>query len=374
MGRLTTDDQSGGAGAMAGTPYAELLAQAREVAEHYLAPCANEVDQADRVPVENLERLAAAGLLGLTTPVAYGGHGAPPETVRALMEILAAACGVTIFVAFQHLVACRHLAGGENEALKTKLLPRLARGERLASLAFSHLRRPGPPLLRVERDGPVSVLNGTAPWATGWGVAHEVLIAGVLPDGRSVWFLVPLAESKMLRASPPMRLCAMNASATVSLTCHNLWVGPERYVKTMTPEELRADTSHAVLFFTSLSLGAATAAMRIVRDRANERKNATMMAAADALERETADARREVALVAARAAAPDYPEATLQVRARCIELGVRAAHSAVTVSSGAANQLDHAAQRIFREAMVYTTTALTGDLQAAVLERLMTRG
>jgi hypothetical protein len=38
--------------------------------------------------------------------------------VRSLLEILASACGVTAFIAFQHLVACRHVAAGQNEALK----------------------------------------------------------------------------------------------------------------------------------------------------------------------------------------------------------------------------------------------------------------
>jgi alkylation response protein AidB-like acyl-CoA dehydrogenase len=350
------------------TQYRALLERAREIAVRDLAPRANQTDQSDQPPFENIRRLAEAGLLGLTTPVAFDGHGAPPKVVGSFLETIASACGVTVFVAFQHLVACRHLAGSENEGLKARLLPALARGELFCTLAFSHLRRPGPPVLRVERVDDTYVFEGTAPWSTGWGLAQEVLLAGTLPDGRSVWVLAPC---EMLQASPPMRLCGMNASATVSLTCDGLRIGPERYVKTLTREQLATDSSAAILFFSSLSLGAAVGSIELVRRLATARSSPVLADAANALEQETAAARRAVDAAAEKTGAPDYPETARRVRAWCIDLGVRAAHAAVTASSGSANLMENAAQRLFREAMVYTLIAQTGDLQAAVLERLV---
>ena len=62
------------------------------------------------------------------------------------------------------------------------------------------------------------------------------------------------------------------------------------------------------------------------------------------------------------------------LRARCIDLGMRAAHAAVTAGGGAANGLDHPAQRLFREAMVYTLVAQTRDLRVATLDRLTRPG
>jgi hypothetical protein len=52
---------------------------------------------------------------------------------------------------------------------------------------------------------------------------------------------------------------------------------------------------------------------------------------------------------------------------------VRAAHAAVVVGSGGANLLDSSAQRLFREAMLYTLTAQTWPLQQASLRRLLAR-
>src|SRR5438105_1426912 len=77
--------------------------------------------------------------------------------------------------------------------------------------------------------------DGAAPWATGWGLATHVLLAGTLPSGDSAWVVIPAEESEALRASPPMRLCAASASATVSLSCRGLVAGPEWFVKTASP-------------------------------------------------------------------------------------------------------------------------------------------
>jgi len=352
--------------------YQTLLGRAREIAAQELATRATATDQAAVMPLDNVRLLAEAGLLGLSTPIEHGGHGAPPEVLRAFTEILAAACGVTGFVVAQHLTACRHIAAGENEALKLALLPRLAAGKVLATVAFSHLRRPGPPVLRVTRDGEDYVFDGTAPWATGWGLASEVLLAGSLPDGASVWVVAPLVASQHMTASPPMRLCAMSASATVSLTCAGLRIGPSRYVKTLTPEQLAADTATAVLSVGAMSLGAALGACGLLRGIAEARSSPLHAEVATTLEHEVAAARAEVNRVTAQASLATSEDA-YRARAWCIELGVRAAHAAVTASSGAANLLDHPAQRLFREAMVYTLTAQTSDLQTATLTRLVRR-
>jgi alkylation response protein AidB-like acyl-CoA dehydrogenase len=350
-----------------------LLQGTRQIAREVLAPRAEATDQAEGPPVENLRVLAEAGLLGLTTPQEYGGHGAPGEVIRAFMEILAGACGVTTFLLFQHLGACGQIARGENEKLKEELLPRLARGERFCTLAFSHLRRPGPPAVRVEVEADGYRFHGVAPWATGWDVADELLLAGTLPDGNSVWVVAPAIESQALQPSPPMRLCAASASNTVSLTCNGLKVGRERRVKTLPREQLAEDTFTGLLGHSMLSLGVAFTAATLVRARGEARDLPALVAAAEALEREAAAARRDVEFWAERPAVPEYRRNVVRIRAWCIDVGARAAQAAVIAGGGAANSLDQPAQRLYREALLYSVTALTPDLQAAAMERLTGR-
>jgi kynurenine formamidase len=60
----------------------------------------------------------------------------------------------------------------------------------------------------------------------------------------------------------------------------------------------------------------------------------------------------------------------LYLRAWAIDLATRIAHAAVTVSSGAANYMHNNAQRVYREALVFTVTGQTRDVMAATLKRL----
>jgi alkylation response protein AidB-like acyl-CoA dehydrogenase len=353
--------------------FAALLHRAREIASTVLAPRANDTDQSDEPPVENIRLLADAGLLGLTTPVRYGGHGAPGEVVREYTEILSAACGVTTFTQGQHLSACSLIARAENEGLKEALLPAYARGERICGIAFAHVRRPGPPMLRVEQQGDHYLFNGTAAWFTGWGVMNDVLLAGTLPDGRFLYVVISLEQDGHLEASPPMKLAAMNASGTVSLICTDLRVSSDRVMKLISPEEMAATDAGALLGVTSQIFGVSRASIDLLRSLAEKRDEAVFHDTAHALEDEMAAARRVVDSWRDRTDAPGYKDNALKARAWCIEFGVRAAHAALAASGGGANSLSHPAQRLFREAMFYTLTAQTGDVRTATLRRLSER-
>ncbi|WP_437321601.1 acyl-CoA dehydrogenase family protein [Sorangium sp. So ce385] len=358
-----------GAGAIA------LIERTRALAALVLAPAANATDQADSVPREHLRALAEAGLLGIATPARYGGLGAPARVAREVLEILAGACGVTAFVQMQHATAaCPLIARGDNEALKERALPRLASGERFCTVGFSHVRRPGPPMVRIEPDGDHVRLDGTVPWLTGHGIADDAVIAGTLPDGRLMYVLTPLSAGDSIEASAPLRLSAMNASATVSLTLRALRVGPEQVIATATREQQAARDVAGLLTPAALSLGAAGAAVALLASLAERRGDAQLAGAARALEDEREAARAEVNAWADQPEAEGYAEHAVRARASCVDLGVRAAHAAVAATGGSANRLDNAAQRLFREAMLYSLTAQTRDLQAATVQRLLGRG
>jgi alkylation response protein AidB-like acyl-CoA dehydrogenase len=353
--------------------FGELLERARRIAATVLAPNANAVDQSDDPPGGAVRLLAEAGLLGLTTPERYGGAGAPGPVVRAYTEMLAAACGTTTFIQGQHLSACALIAAGENDALKEEVLPVFASGERICGIAFAHLRRPGPPMLRVTEEGDAYLFDGTAAWFTGWGVMTDVLLAGTLPDGNYLYVVVPLEQGGRLTATQPMKLAAMNASATVSLVCEGLRVPKDRRMKRITPEQMSATDAGAIFGVTSQIFGATTASIALVRRLAEQRGNALFAETADALDAELAAARGLVETWRDRTSSDDYRENALAARAWCIEMGVRAAHAAVAATGGGANDRGNTAQRLFREAMFYTLTAQTSDTRTATLTRLRDR-
>ena len=54
---------------------AELQARAREFARTVVLPRAAEIDRQEQYPWDIVKALAAAGFLGMTIPIAYGGQG-----------------------------------------------------------------------------------------------------------------------------------------------------------------------------------------------------------------------------------------------------------------------------------------------------------
>jgi alkylation response protein AidB-like acyl-CoA dehydrogenase len=207
---------------------------------------------------------------------------------------------------------------------------------------------------------------------TGWPVLAGVIYGATLPDGKYIHLYVPTTISDHLRASEPLPLCAMGASATVEAYLTDLFVPEEDFVRYSSPEEMSKGDTNGIAGAVAPALGCATGSLKLLRQIAVRRSNLTaIQEAADALAQEI-DACREEARHWAEGPKdiPEYKENALKARSWAITLGVRAAHMAVTASSGAANSLDHPAQRRFREAMFYTLIAQTGDIMAATLARL----
>jgi alkylation response protein AidB-like acyl-CoA dehydrogenase len=70
---------------------ADVVEVARRIGEDVLFPAALAVDQADTVPAEHLDILAAAGLYGLAGPREAGGLDADLLTLCSVVEVLAGA-------------------------------------------------------------------------------------------------------------------------------------------------------------------------------------------------------------------------------------------------------------------------------------------
>src|SRR5579875_890695 len=193
----------------------DAVARAARLAEEELFPRALETDAAPLLPRARLDALAAAGLYGVAGPRELG--GAPDlATFCRVLEALASGCLTTAFVFAQHHNAVRTLAGAPADLPARRLLEPLCRGDVRAGVAYSALRRPGPPLLSARPVGASFVLDGRAPWVSGFGLVDVVHVAALTDDGRVVWGLVDAAEGPTLVARP-LPLLALGASGTVEL-------------------------------------------------------------------------------------------------------------------------------------------------------------
>jgi alkylation response protein AidB-like acyl-CoA dehydrogenase len=205
----------------------DVPAGIRDLAARFLADAA-EVDADDTIPEAHLRGLADAGLYGIFAPVEAGGLGLDAE-VGPVIEELASACLASTFVWLQHLrLLGAMLDPGTPAALREALLPAVVRGDVRGGVALAGLL-PGPPRLTARPVEGGWLLDGEAPWVSGWGIVDLLVVAARGPEDTTVTLLVDAREQHGLAAAR-QRLGAVNASATVQLSFAGLFVPDGRFV------------------------------------------------------------------------------------------------------------------------------------------------
>ncbi len=306
---------------------AELISRAEDVANRILFRAAMQVEAADAVPVAHLDALAAAGLYGLGGPSWAGGQDASQATFCNVIEIMAGGCLSTAFVWLQHHGAVRALAASGNEGLRSCWLERLCRGERRAGVALGGAR-PGPPLLRARPVDGGYVLDGTAPWVTGWNRVDVIYTLARLPDDRLVAALVPATTGPQL-AAQRLSLVAVNASWTVELSFAG-YVVPDTMVCSVFPQaDFLAGDAEGLRPNGSLSLGVAARSCRLI--------GPSPLDAELVRRRERLDQADAASMPGARAAASQF--------------AFQAAGAAVAAAGSTAILTDQHPQRLAREAL-----------------------
>ncbi len=354
----------------------QILAEARRLADEVFRPNAERADQGDIYGqvAENVRLLAQAGYFGLGISPDFGGMGADDVTRREYTELMASACGVTAFTQQQLHAGGGFVGGARSEALRSEKLPLFASGQELCGVAFSHLRRAGPPMVRAERAAGGYRVSGTAPWVTGWSLLDSFILGAMrLPEEDHIYFYVPKTGNEAgLLPGPPIPLVVMNASDTVEVTLDDLFL-PDEYALYERPvESLKRGDYCGISGHVFLPLGGARGSVHYLRALAERRGNDVFAEAAEELTREIAACRHE-ALTWSGACAdqPNYKEHALHARAAAIVLAVRAAHATVTATGGSAHLLSLPPQRLLREAIFYTTMAQTADVQNGTLDLLL---
>ena len=170
------------------------------------------------LPRERLDTLADRGWYGLSAPAS----GFDLASSMPVLEAFAGGCLTTTFVWMQHLGTAPACAFGPDHLRPWVDL--LASGARRSTVAFAGLL-PDPPL-RVRQDGEGWVVDGVAPWVSGWGLSDVIHVAARTAEDDVLWLLLDAPSPGM--SAQPIRLLGVNASATVTLTFTGVRVGADR--------------------------------------------------------------------------------------------------------------------------------------------------
>ncbi|MBD0346690.1 MAG: acyl-CoA/acyl-ACP dehydrogenase [Coleofasciculus sp. Co-bin14] len=359
-----------------------LLDLAKSYLRESVAPRASEIDHNPEVLRDALKGMGDRSLLALRVPTIWGGAGVSEETYRRFQQLVSRYSGALAFLQTQHQGAADMLTNSENEPLKRQYLPYMSTGQVLVGVGFSQLRRTGDPLVKATPVKGGYQLHGEVPWVTGFGFFQDFIVGATLPDGRAVYGVVPCIDTlqadegalakhtdRFIAFSEPMQLAAMASTNTVTATL-SYWFLPEERVIFIKPVgAIHESDKKNVLHHGFFALGCARAGLDILEAAYHTKQLPFIKLAFESLNEEVT--RCDAAMMQALSPESKSWEERLQLRAWAINLALRCAHAAVTVSSGAANYRHHPAQRVYREALVFTVSGQTTAVMEATLDRLV---
>ena len=351
----------------------DFLQQTEAYLQTYITPIANEIDSSSSRLKDALKGLGNLGVLALRVPQRWGGKQASAENFAQFQELIARYSGALVFLQTQHQSAAGMLMQSSNTELQDIYLPQMSHGKIKVGVGFSQLRRSGKPTIVAKEVSGGYELNGNVPWVTGWTIFKDFIIAATLPDGRAVFGVVPFENLNTsqgeIKLSSPMSLCAMTSTNTVSATLTQ-WFLPEEKVVSVKPAGWIAENDQKnALKASFFALGCARAGLDIL-EMAFEKKGFNFIQdSVNLLTEELNQCRIKIQ--------HNQKNSTLnlaekyQLRAWAINLAVRCSHGAVIASSGAANLSQHHAQRVYREALVFSISGQTKGLMEASLNTVI---
>lgn len=351
-------------------PY--FLDKAKSYLLEIVVPKANEIDESPDALFEALRDLGKLDLLALKVPKRWNGKGVSEVDYSNFQEVVARYSGALAFLQTQHQSAGGILVAGNNSTLVEEYLPRMGSGEVLLGVGFSHLRRRGKPIITAKSVPGGYQFDGIVPWITGFGCFQEFVIAATLPSGDAVFGIAPFQNMEQagggeITFTPPALLAAMNSTNTVSATL-NCWFLPEELVVSIKPPGwIHENDKKKILGATFLATGCAFAGLDVIQKAFEKKSLSFINDAFNSLEAELNNCRSAIRKEGQHKV--EFRQ-KLQLRAWAIDLTTRIAHAAVTVSSGTANYSHHAAQRVYREALMFTVTGQSSAIMEATLRRL----
>jgi alkylation response protein AidB-like acyl-CoA dehydrogenase len=361
-----------------------LLEENEKLAKAILAPRADEIDRTRRFPRQNIEELGRRGLLGLTIPTEYGGAGAALPEMAQVLERMAQACASTGMVALMHYCGTAVIAAKGSTTLKQDMLPAIARGEHLTTLAFSEAGSGGHfymPVSEARRNGQGLRLSAQKTFVTSAGEADSYVVstrkAGASgPTDLDLYLVARGARGFEVgtpfeglglagNGSAPMKLDEVDMEEEMRLG--NEGSGFQTMMEVVLP--------HFQIGVAAVSVGIAAAAFQAASAHVTARKYEYAGGAAlSAIPRvqflvaemalELRSARAYLSETIRRAGAGD-PEAILDilgVKARAAEAALAVTSRAMTLGGGAAFGRRGGLERIFRDAQAASVMAPSTDV------------
>lgn len=359
-----------------------IVQMVREVARDVLWEAAPRHDQNGAYPWPQLRALAGLGLLGMTTPEAWGGAGLDTVTwALALEEIAAADPSVAVILSVTGGLPQYLLNQYGTDEQKRRFLRPLAVGEWVGAFSLTEPQAGSDPASLQTRAIPVSggwLLQGRKSWVTSGGQAQLYLIMARSPQGIGS-FLVP-ADTAGLQAGPPERKMGLHAAHTTELELSDVFVPHEQLLgkEGRGLAQALAGLDSGRIGIAAQAVGMARAAFEIARDYAGQRTQfGRPVREFQGVSFRLADMHTQLQaarlLTLSAAACKDRGERyTLEASTAKLfasEAAVNITRQAVQVLGGYGYHADYRVERYYRDAKITEIYEGTSEIQRLIIGR-----
>ncbi|MEP6604072.1 MAG: acyl-CoA dehydrogenase family protein [Spartobacteria bacterium] len=334
-----------------------------------------EVDRQADIPRNVIEGLGRVGVLGMTAPKEFGGHGFSQMANCHILEELGSRCASTsVFVNAHHSIGIRALLLFGTPAQKQKWLPALVSGEQLAAFALTEAQA-GSDAANVQleakpsEDGSHYILNGEKRYITNASIAQVLTVMARTPvpgtDKTSITaFLVTPEMPGFEMIEPRMPKLGIKGTATGRFALRDVRVPKENILGPL-GKGLRVALTvldFGRTTFGACCTGAAKTCLRMAIAHANSRKqfNKTLSQfdlVKKKIARMTADAYAMEAMTTVTASLidrglEDYMLETAMLKVYTTELLWNAVNDTFQIYGGAAYFNDLPIERMLRDARI----------------------
>jgi alkylation response protein AidB-like acyl-CoA dehydrogenase len=315
----------------------------RDVVEIF-ANDAADVDRTSSIPQSHFEELAFLGFYGSFAPIELGGLDLSLPQLCDCVEVLASACLATTFVWIQHSRLLAAVLDATAPAIVQDLRHEIVRGRVRGGVALTGLQ-PGRAKLMATPTGDGWVLDGEAPWVSGWGLVDLLVVAARGPDDTVVSVILDAQDQSGLEVTR-RPLSALSATASVKLIFDGVFIEGDR-VLGQVPHNPSGESAERLRVNGSLALGVTRRCCKVIGRSTLDDDLRGARAELDGADSET--------ITTARAGA--------------CELAVRASH-ALAVFLGSSSVLDgNIAERTAREAQLLLTFGSRPAIRNSLLQR-----
>ena len=363
---------------------------AREFARHEVDPIVEEIDEAQRFPMEVMKKAGELGFLGVIFPEELGGSGLGyVEYVLVVTELSRVDPSVGISVAAHNSLCTNHIFKFGTDEQRRRWVPPLARGEAIGAWSLTEPGVGAGTRTRAEKVDGGWVVNGAKTFTTHGSVGDVCVIMAVTdPEGekgRNISAFVLEKGMEGFRPGKKENKLGIRASDTAEVVMENCFV-PDDHLLGEPGEGFKqalAILDGGRISIAALGLGTAMGAFDTARSYAKEREQfgrpiakfqaiqfylaemATRIAAAEALTFAAAEAMDRGQRVTRLAS--EAKLAAGEAAVFCSERGVQ-------ILGGYGFIKDYRAEKFYRDAKICTIGEGTSEIQRMVIARQLLRG